>query len=110
MGLPCSAPVTTNGLGPLYPPVASGAHEQRPSNTAPRHCAILAQANSVLGLVQITMFIERSRVLTIPFNPSPSLPDAGRTIAFSRRRSRPCGRRLHCRRALYGSLPYRTTA
>jgi hypothetical protein len=57
------------------------------------NCAVLAQANSVLGLVHSTMFIERSRALTIPCNPSPSLPDASRTIAFSRWRSRPYGRR-----------------
>ena len=54
------------------------------ASAATRHSAILAQANSVLGLFSLTMFIERLPVLTIPSMLAPLRRGADRYTFASR--------------------------
>ena len=71
--------VQQNGEGLLYPPVVCFAHDRVVGRPCTHHIAFWRKPISIFGLFTMTTFIEHSHTLTIPFNPSPIPPDAGRT-------------------------------
>ena len=82
-----------DGLGLLCPPVALPAHDRGCDSPCARHSALLAGAWQHLRLLLRYDGCEDSHALTIPPDPSPAPPDAGRCAVPSRvqRQSCDCG-------------------
>lgn len=65
-GLPCSVYETFDGLGSLYPPRVLVARDRECWNPCTHSIAFWLKPDSIFGLPNMTTFIKRSHMLTIP--------------------------------------------